>query len=89
MTAVMSMYSAYKSFGLIILLIASTRSQRVKVNKKIIEHIVPIISALCHPKVSSFDAGLKVIFKAKIDILNPTKSDAKWAVSAKIAMEPE
>lgn len=49
--------------------------------------IVPIISALCQPNVSSLEAGLIDIFMATIDIINPTISDAKWAVSVKIAIE--
>ena len=49
--------------------------------------IVPIISALCHPYVSSFEAGFIEIFKATIDIANPIKSEARWAVSVYIAIE--
>ena len=39
--------------------------------------------------MSSFDAGLRLIFKASIDIANPIKSEAKCAVSVKIAIELE
>ena len=46
-----------------------------------------MISALCHPKVSSLEAGLIDIFIAIIDIMNPTISDVKCAVSVKIAIE--
>jgi len=49
----------------------------VNVSKKIIEHIVPIISALCHPKVSSFEAGFIDIFMATMDIMNPIISEPK------------
>jgi hypothetical protein len=38
---------------------------------------VPIISALCHPYVSSLEAGFMDIFNATIDIANPIKSEAR------------
>ena len=63
------------------LLKASTRSHIVMAIKKMTLIIVPMISALCHPYVNSFDAGFIDIFKATIDIANPIKSDARWAVS--------
>ena len=66
---------------------ASKTSQIVKVSKKMILLIVPIISALCHPKVSSFEAGLIDIFIATIDIMKPIISEARCAVSVKIAIE--
>ena len=59
----------------------------VRVSKKMIEAIVPMISALCHPKVRSLDAGLRVILRAAIDILNPMTSEARCAVSVKMAIE--
>lgn len=68
---------------------ASTKSQRVIVHKKITEARVPIISALCHPNVSSFDAGLSETFKAYIEITKPSMSVAKCAVSVKMAIDPE
>lgn len=49
--------------------------------------IVPIISALFHPKVSSLDLGLIAIFIATIEIMKPIISEAKCAVSVKIAIE--
>jgi len=57
--------------------VASNTSHMVNVSKKIIEHIVPIISALCHPKVSSFEAGFIDIFMATMDIMNPIISEPK------------
>ena len=51
------------------------------------EIMVPIISALCHPNVSSFEAGLIDSFKATIETPNPIISEDKWAVSVKIAIE--
>ena len=50
------------------------------------ETMVPMISALCHPKVSSFDAGLNESLRAIIDIPNPIISEDKWAVSVKMAI---
>lgn len=49
--------------------------------------MVPMISALCHPKVSSFDAGFIDILIANMDIMKPIISEPKWAVSVKIAIE--
>ena len=46
-----------------------------------------MISALCHPKVSSLEAGLMDIFIATIDIMKPTISEPRCAVSVKIAIE--
>lgn len=66
---------------------ASKTNQIVNVSKKIIETIVPMISALCQPNVSSYEAGLMDIFMATIDIMKPTISEAKCAVSVKIAIE--
>jgi len=66
---------------------ASKTSQMVRVSKKIIEHMVPMISALCHPKVSSFDAGFIDILIANMDIMKPIMSEPKCAVSVKIAIE--
>lgn len=48
----------------------------------------PIISALCHPKVSCFVLRLFAILSATIEIAKPIKSDARWAESVKIAIEP-
>jgi hypothetical protein len=73
--------------GVTTLPVASKTSQIVKVRRKIILVIVPMISALCHPKVSSLDAGLNDIFMATMDIMKPTISEAKCAVSVKIAIE--
>lgn len=87
MTAVIAISTPYTSYGSTTRPVASKTSQIVKVSKKIIEHIVPIISALCHPNVSSLEAGLKDIFIATMDIMNPIISDAKCAVSVKIAIE--
>lgn len=59
----------------------------MRVSKKIILAIVPITSALCHPKVRFIEDGLIDIFIATIDIMKPIISDAKCAVSVKIAIE--
>jgi len=69
------------SYGSTTLSVASKTSQMVKVNKKTILVSVPKISALCHPKVSYFDAGLIANFKAAIDMANPIISEAKCAES--------
>jgi len=76
-TAVIAISGPCTSYGSTTLPVASKTSQIVRVSKKIILHMVPIISALCHPKVSSFDAGLIDIFIATIDIMNPIISEAK------------
>jgi len=75
------------SCGSTTLPVASKTNQIVNVSKKIIETIVPMISALCQPNVSSYEAGLMDIFMATIDIMKPTISEAKCAVSVKIAIE--
>ena len=77
MTAVIIISLAFTYWGVIILLMASVKSHKVIVRRKMTEAIVPMISALCHPKVSSFDASLKVILSAIMEIPNPTTSDAK------------
>jgi hypothetical protein len=59
----------------------------VIVKRKIILSKVPMISALCHPKVRSLEAGLIEIFNAAIDIANPSTSVARWAVSVNMAIE--
>jgi len=86
-TAVMAISTPLTFYGTTTRLVASKTSQIVKVSKKIIETIVPMISALCQPKVSSLDAGLMDIFMATIDIMKPTMSEARCAVSVKIAIE--
>jgi len=75
------------SYGSIILSIASNSSHIVRVSKKMTEIIVPIISALYHPQVCPLDAGLMVILRATIDIIKPIISEAKCAVSVKMAIE--
>ena len=85
--AVIAISGPLTSYGSTTRPVASNTSHMVKVNKNMILTIVPIISALCHPNVSSFEAGLIDIFIATIDIIKPTISDAKCAVSVKIAME--
>ena len=69
------------------LYVASNKSQIVIVSKNMTLERVPMISALCHPKVSSLDAGLSDTFNAYIDITNPSMSVARCAVSVKIAIE--
>jgi len=81
MTAVMAISTPLTSYGAITLSAASKTSQMVKVNKKTILISVPRISALCHPKVSSLDAGLIATFKAIIDMANPIMSEARCAES--------
>ena len=80
-TAVIAISIPLTSYGATTLSAASKTSQMVKVNKKIILISVPIISALCHPKVSSLDDGLIAIFKANIEMANPIISEAKCAES--------
>jgi hypothetical protein len=48
----------------------------------------PIISALCQPKESCFVLFLFAILSARIEIAKPMRSDARWAESVKIAIEP-
>lgn len=48
---------------------------------------VPITSALCHPNDRVLLAFLYAIVSDIMDIPNPTKSDAKCAVSVKMAIE--
>ena len=67
--------------------IASNTNQIVKVSKKMILESVPRISALCHPKVSVFEAGFIDIFRAAIEIPKPIMSEARWAESVYIAIE--
>lgn len=76
-TAVIIIEKASIFQGLITLYEASTRSQNVIASRKITLIIVPIISALCHPYVSSLEAGFIEIFNATIDIANPIKSEAR------------
>lgn len=86
-TAVIAIISELTFCGLMILLVASTTNQRVSVTKKETLISVPRISALCHPKVSSWEAGLILILSAIMDILKPIMSEARCAVSVKIAIE--
>lgn len=80
-TAVIIIVKASIFLGFMTQFEASTRSQNVMAIKKMTLIIVPMISALCHPYVNSLEAGFIVIFKATIDIANPIKSEARWAVS--------
>lgn len=66
---------------------ASNNSHSVNVTMNITLTSVPMISALCHPKVNSFDASLRDIFIAAIEIIKPTTSVAKCAVSVNMAIE--
>lgn len=77
------------SGGLKNLPVASNTSQIVKTHKNIILPSVPTTSALWYPKDNDFDAGLYAMVSEIIDIANPTKSEAKWAVSVNIAMDPD
>jgi len=87
MTAVIAISGPFTIWGETTRPVASKTSQMVNVSKKIILTIVPMISALCHPNVSSLLFGLIDIFIAIMDIMKPTISEAKCAVSAKIAIE--
>ena len=60
---------------------ASKTSQIVKVSKKIILQRVPRISALCHPKVSSLEAGRIDILRAAIEMPKLIMSEARCAES--------
>lgn len=86
-TAVISMIFASTGWGLTTLFVASTTSQRVRVSKKATLSKVPRTSALYQPKVSSWEAGRMLILSAIILIMNPIISEAKWAVSVKMAIE--
>jgi hypothetical protein len=77
MTAVIAISGPLTTYGVTTRPEASNTSQMVRVSKKIIEHMVPMISALCHPKVSSFDAGFIDILIANIDIMKPIISEPK------------
>ena len=59
----------------------------VSVSKKMTLIIVPMISALFQPKVNSFEAGRIDILSAIILMANPIISEARCAVSVKIAIE--
>lgn len=48
---------------------------------------VPTTSALWYPKLSDLVAGLAAIISEIIEIANPTKSDARWAESVKMAID--
>ena len=50
---------------------------------------VPTISALWNPNDKSFVAPFYAIVNETIDIANPIKSESKWAVSVKIAIDPD
>ena len=75
------------SYGAIILFVASTTSHKVIVIRKNTLIRVPIISARCIPKVYFIVAGLRVILSAVMENANPIISDARCAVSVKIAIE--
>lgn len=68
-------------------MIAAYSKPIVIVSKKIMLKRVPMISALCQPKVRSLEAGLIEILRAAIDMANPRTSVAKCAVSVKMAIE--
>ena len=85
--AVTSIVNESISSGLRILFVASNTKIIVMINKKRILNKVPNISALYHPKVRRPFAPLELILSDIIDSMNPIRSEARCAVSAKIAIE--
>lgn len=81
------MISPITGCGLIILNVASYKSQIVNPQMNMTLTSVPMISDLWYPKERDLVAGLCAIFNEMIEMANPIMSDAKWAESVKMAMD--
>jgi hypothetical protein len=67
--------------------VASTRSQTVKPQIRIKLVKVPTTSALWYPNDRVLSDFLCAKSSEAMEIANPTRSEAKWAESVKIAIE--
>ena len=69
-------------------LVASQKSHPVMIQMVETDTSVPIISALCQPKVKFLFADFWAMVRARMEMPKPTKSLAKCAESVKIAIDP-